>query len=82
MERHFRPQNPFTFAMSLFNRPHYTSEITQFIDGLKKEHPELEAQQLEGRARLWDKEINRSESLEFAEARIAQKPYVYQTDAT
>ncbi len=68
--------------MSLFNRPHYTSDITQFITELKQQHPNLEAEQLAGRARLWDKAVDRSESLEFAEAHLAQKPYVYQTDVS
>ena len=67
-------------AVSFFARPHYTSDITQFIDELKEKRPTLEAEQLAGRALLWDKPIDRSQSLEFAEARIAQKPYVYQTD--
>ena len=36
--------------MSIFNRPHYTSEITQFIDELKQKRPHLEADQRTGRA--------------------------------
>ena len=33
----------------------YQSEITLFIDELKKANPKLEQQQLAGRALLWDK---------------------------
>lgn len=33
----------------------YQSEITLFIDDLKKANPKLEQQQLAGRALLWDK---------------------------
>lgn len=34
----------------------YKSEITQFLEELKTQKPELEAQQRQGRALLWDKE--------------------------
>jgi len=33
----------------------YQSDITLFIDGLKKANPDLEQQQRAGRALLWDK---------------------------
>jgi hypothetical protein len=32
----------------------YESDITLFVQELKKQHPEIEQQQAEGRARLWD----------------------------
>ena len=64
-----------------FARPHYTSDTTQFLERLKTEHPELEAQQRQGRALLWDKKIDRQTSAEFAAARVAQKPYVYHPQA-
>jgi hypothetical protein len=65
--------------MSLFARPHYSSEATQFIDRLKADHPELEAEQRQGRALLWDKQIDRSFQAAAESANVAQKPYVYQT---
>lgn len=65
--------------MSIFARPHYQSDVTQFIDQLKKDHPELEAQQRAGRALLWDKPVDRSLWQEFRAAQVAQQPYVYQT---
>jgi len=65
--------------MSIFRRPDYRSDATDFIDALKGQHPELEAQQREGRALLWDKQVNRNDHQEFKEGRVAQKPYVYQT---
>ncbi len=68
--------------MSMFNRPHYTSEITDFIDSLKKKKPSLEAEQRAGRALLWDKQLDRSLQAEYGEAKVAQQPYVYQTQAT
>lgn len=67
--------------MSIFQRDHYTSEATQFIEQLKAQKPLLEAQQREGRALLWDKAVDREAQSEFGAARVAQKPYVYQTNA-
>ena len=65
--------------MSLFRRPDYHSEATQFIDKLKSARPKLEAQQREGRALLWDKNLDRNEQQEFKNAKVAQGAYVYQT---
>jgi hypothetical protein len=67
--------------MSIFARPHYASDVTQFIDELKKQKPTLEAEQRAGRARLWDREdLDRDLQDEFSAGRVPQKPYVYQTD--
>lgn len=68
--------------MSIFRRPDYTSDTTQFIEQLKTQRPQLEAEQLQGRALLWEKPVNRDEQQEFKDARVAQKPYVYQTQAS
>ncbi len=67
--------------MSIFQRPHYTSETTQFIEQLKAQKPQLEKQQREGRALLWDKQVNREIQQDLQAGRVAQKPYVYQTNA-
>ncbi len=67
--------------MSIFQRPHYTSEVTQFIEQMKAQKPQLEKEQRAGRALLWDKPVDRDAQQEFKEARGAQKPYVYQTNA-
>jgi hypothetical protein len=67
--------------MSIFARPHYASDVTRFIDELKKNKPTLEAEQRAGRARLWDKEdLDRDLQGEFRAGRVPQKPYPYQTD--
>jgi hypothetical protein len=66
--------------MSLFSRPAYTSETTDFLRQLKADKPTLEAEQRQGRALLWDKIVNRQDQAEFKDARVAQKPYVYQTN--
>ena len=67
--------------MSLFSRPAYTSETTDFLQQLKAAKPSLEAEQRQGRALLWDKKVSREDQTEFKAARVAQKPYVYQTQA-
>jgi hypothetical protein len=64
----------------IFRRPDYKSEITQFIEQLKSEKPDLEAQQRAGRALLWDKHVNREAQSEWREANVPQKPYVYQNE--
>ena len=65
--------------MSIFARPHYRSDVTQFIDQMKTAKPALESQQLAGRALLWDKPVDRDAQADQTEARVAQQPYVYQT---
>lgn len=64
--------------MPLFWKP-YKSDVTQFIDSLKSRDPQMEERQREGRARLWDKAIDREAQKDWREARVSQKPYVYST---
>jgi Protein of unknown function (DUF3460) len=66
--------------MSIFRRPDYQSDTTQFIARLKAEQPELEAQQRQGRELLWDTNPDRTTWKAFRQAEVRQKPYVYQTD--
>ncbi len=68
--------------MSIVRRPDYRCDTTQFIDQLKADQPDLEARQRAGRALLWDKNPDRGLQSEYAQARVAQKPYVYLTDET
>jgi hypothetical protein len=65
--------------MPFFARPHYASDATQFIDQLKAEHPQLEAEQRKGRALLWDKPVDREFQRQAEAARVPQGAYVYQT---
>ena len=65
--------------MSIFRRPDYQSDTTQFINQLKAQRPELDVQQQVGRSLLWDKEVDRELWDEYKAARVAQQPYVYQT---
>ncbi len=65
--------------MSIFARPHYQSEATQFLEQLKAENPKLEQEQRKGRALLWDQSIDRDQQAQATAAQVPQKPYVYQT---
>jgi hypothetical protein len=57
----------------------YESEATKFIAELKEKNPKLEAEQLAGRALLWDKTpINLDNSEREKSSRVKQQPYVYQ----
>ncbi len=66
--------------MNIFARPHYASDATQFIESLKAAKPSLEAEQRQGRALLWDKQIDLQQQDQAKQAQMAQKPYVYQTE--
>lgn len=65
--------------MHLFRYPDYQSDATQFINQLKTAQPDLEARQRQGRELLWDKSVDRQAWEGYKAARVAQKPYVYQT---
>ena len=67
--------------MSIFRRPDYQSDTTQFINQLEASRPELDQQQQAGRALLWDKKVDRKIWGEYREGQVAQRPYVYQTNA-
>jgi hypothetical protein len=56
----------------------YQSDITQFLNQLKEQKPNLEAQQRHGRSLLWDKQpIDLDERASQQAARVQQTPYVY-----
>lgn len=67
--------------MSIFRRPDYQSDATQFLNQLKQQKPELDKQQQAGRALLWDKQVDREVWSEYRAGRVPQKSYVYQTNA-
>ena len=64
--------------MPLFWKP-YKSDVTSFIESLKAKKPSLERELREGRALLWDKPQDRDAQTDYAEARVPQQGYVYQT---
>lgn len=67
--------------MSIFKlKSGYVSDFTRFIDGLKQDNPTIEADQQQGRARLWDKDKLDLDNLRRAEeSRVRQQAYVYQS---
>jgi len=66
-----------SFLLRIFRRPDYRSDVTQFIDELKAQRPDIEAQQRAGRALWWDKHLDRDAIGEWKQARVPQKAYVY-----
>lgn len=59
----------------------YQSEFTEFLSEFKQQHPDIEAQQRAGRARLWDQppvDLDTQERLKAS--RVKQKSYVYQNN--
>jgi hypothetical protein len=68
---------PASNAMPLFWKP-YKSDVTEFIEKLRKDDPTLVARQVAGRARLWDRPIDREAAAEFRQDRVPQQAYVYQ----
>ncbi len=67
--------------MNIFKKKSgYVSDFTRFIDELKQKNPKLEADQQQGRARLWDKDkLDLDEMRRAQESRIKQSAYVYQS---
>ncbi len=56
----------------------YQSELTQFLNQLKKTHPQLETQQRAARSIWWDKApINLDERQHAQSAKAPQSAYVY-----
>lgn len=56
----------------------YQSEITQFLNQLKEQKPELEEQQRKGRALLCDKQpLDLDERERQQASRVKQTSYVY-----
>ena len=64
----------------IFRRPDYQSDVTQFIEQLKSEKPDLEARQRAGRQIWWDKHLDREALAEYQAARVPAKPYPYGTE--
>jgi len=64
--------------MSIFRRPDYHSEVSRFLSQLKTTKPALERQQRDGRALLWDLNLDREVQQGFKDAHVAQSAYVYQ----
>ena len=65
-------------ASIAYNSEMYQSELTQFLEALKKDRPHLEVEQRRGRALWWDKLLDRDRLARQAESRLQQPGYVYQ----
>lgn len=57
---------------------YYESELTRFLRDLKQE-PGIETGQRDGRALLWDRQLDSDLYRRFRESRLAQPAYVYQS---
>jgi len=69
-------------AMPMLPARHYVSDHTRFIRDLLEKKPQLETEQRIGRAIWWDKlpsEVAADRAMDVG--RVAQKPYVYSSDA-
>jgi hypothetical protein len=64
----------------IFRRPDYKSDVTQFIEQLKAEKPDLESRQRAGRQILWDKHVDLEAQSDWRAARVPAKPYPYGTE--
>ncbi|KIG07526.1 DUF3460 family protein [Caballeronia concitans] len=60
----------------------YVSEFEQFLNRLKTDHPEMDRNQMIGRALLWDKLPRLPDSGDVAgkEGALRQPSYVYYSD--
>jgi hypothetical protein len=67
-----------SILLRIFRRPDYKSDVTQFIDQLKSDQPDLEARQRAGRAIWWDKLPSEIKARrEMDQSRVPQSGYVY-----
>jgi hypothetical protein len=57
----------------------YESDHTRFMRELFQKKPDLPAQQRQARAIWWDRELDQDEQERFADSRVNQAGYVYQT---
>lgn len=57
---------------------YYVSELTNFLRELKQQ-PGIEAGQRDGRAMLWDRQLDADLYRRFRESRLPQPGYVYQS---
>lgn len=55
----------------------YKSDITLFLQDLKKQNPRLEDEQRKGRAILWDRPQDAEFTSQAREARVPAEPYSY-----
>jgi hypothetical protein len=60
--------------------PLYESDITRFLNELKRQRPDLDGEQRRARAIWWDKDpVDLEQARRQAESRVPAKAYPYQT---
>ncbi|MBS0347781.1 MAG: DUF3460 family protein [Proteobacteria bacterium] len=59
----------------------YESEHTKFMREWMEKHPEQVEEQKKGRALWWDKPQDLETQRQYADGRVAQKPYPYSTES-
>ncbi|MBV1775793.1 DUF3460 family protein [Burkholderiaceae bacterium DAT-1] len=64
----------------LFKDIKYVSDHTRFMNEFLAKNPDVAQGQVEGRAILWDKEVDREFNKAADAVRVNQKPYAYQPD--
>ena len=55
----------------------YLSDYGKFLEEMRQQHPEWEAQQREGLSLLWNKKVDLPELKTFRQAAEKQKSYPY-----
>jgi hypothetical protein len=60
---------------------HHQSDVTRFLEVLKRERPNLESQQRAGRSLLWDQPQDLDAQQQWQSGNVRQQPYVYGGDA-
>jgi hypothetical protein len=70
-----------SIAMPMLPARHYESDHTKFMRELMQKKPQLEDEQRKARSLWWDKDPqDLAAGRTMAEGRVAQKPYVYQSE--
>ena len=60
-----------------FARPHYTSDLTDFVAQMHEKDAELDQKQRYGRSLLWDRYLDPELQAQFAAGEVPQEAYVY-----
>jgi hypothetical protein len=55
----------------------YKSELEEFLQGLQRQHPDLEQKQRAARAMWWDRKTDPEDEVRYHEARVQRGSYVF-----
>ncbi|MDN0073921.1 DUF3460 family protein [Crenobacter sp. SG2303] len=58
----------------------YQSDFTKFMNEYLDKNPAVDTERRELRLTWWDRKLDAKEQEGFKQARVAQKPYVYQPE--